>query len=457
MSRQYRAPTANGAVLAEPPFDAIPALVEANRRSLDAATVAVGGIPLRDFRAKARREVLGADDTPLLIGGHQPELSHPGVWVKNFALNGLAHRLGGTPLHLVVDNDTLKSATLRFPTFRDRDPHSVRLESLPFDTLSGEIPYEDRAVSDAEQFRSFPDRARPLWVNWGYEPLLPRVWKPAANVGEAFTAMRRDRERAWGCDNRELAVSGLSQTDAFRRFAGHILGDLPRFRDAYNAAIRTYRAANGVRSANHPAPELAEGEAPFWVRSAGGRRARATAASDPATLRPRALTLTLFCRVCLGDLFMHGIGGGKYDEVTDGIIRNYFGIDPPAYQVVSATLHLPLPHFPSSAADLTRAERRLRDLRWNPHAGQASADELLAVAGREPPHADHAARRAWFRDLQRVKERLRARVADQVPEAEAALERVRVEVGANAILQRRDYAWVLYPEEVLRPFLQGFL
>src|SRR5207244_11160094 len=66
----------------------------------------------------------------------------------------------------------------------------------------------------------------------------------------------------------------------------------------------------------------------------------ATPASDVRQLRPRALTLTLFARVCLGDFFIHGIGGGKYDEVTDVIIRDYFGLDPPAYQVLSATLHL---------------------------------------------------------------------------------------------------------------------
>src|SRR5262249_28308050 len=147
----------------------------------------------------------------------------------------------------------------------------------------------------------------------------------------------------------ELPVSRLSETGAFARFAQHILRDLQRFRSVYNAALHAYREANGIRSTNHPAPELAEGEAPFWVHTANGRRERATPASDVRTLRPRALTLTLFARVCLGDFFIHGIGGGKYDEVTDTIIREYFGIEPPAYQVLSATLHLPLPCFPSTA------------------------------------------------------------------------------------------------------------
>jgi hypothetical protein len=483
MTRQYRAPTANDAVLAEPGFDAIPALVEANRKRLDRTDVLIGGLPLHELRSLARREVLEladlpsprwgeGEDGPLLLAGHQPELAHPGVWVKNFALNGLAKKLGGVPLHLIVDNDTLKSTSLRFPTFRDGDPVSVRLESVAFDAFRSEVPYEDRGVIDAEALRTFAERAAPLCANWGYEPLLRRTGglRPplAKNIGDVFTAMRRECERAWGCRNLELPVSALSQTEAFANFSRHILGDLSRFREVYNAAICDYRAANGIRSANHPAPELAEGEAPFWVRTATGRRERATATSDVRTLRPRALTLTLFARVCLGDFFIHGIGGGKYDEVTDTIIRDYFGVEPPAYQVLSATLHLPLPTFPATPDDLQRAERLVRDLYWNPQR-HLSADqrprpdvkELLdahaALAASEPPYADHAARRDWYRFLKDVNEKLRPIVADQVPRAEAELARVRSEVDANAILRRRDFAWVLYPENVLRPFLQRFL
>jgi hypothetical protein len=44
-----------------------------------------------------------------------------------------------------------------------------------------------------------------------------------------------------------------------------------------------------------------------------------------------------------------------------------------------------------------------------------------------------------------------------VPAAEEELRRVRSEVQANTILHRRDYSWVLDPEETLRPFLQRFL
>jgi len=477
MSRRFRAPVGNGEVLADPPFSEVPRLVAENRRRLDRADVIVGGLPLRELRALARREALELSQSPgtavpglsphgpLLIAGHQPELSHPGVWVKNFALNGLTRRLGGVPLNLIVDTDTLKAPVLLVPL-----ASGAAADVIPFDRADGESPYEDRRVLDAVCFRTFPERVRAITKSWDFEPLLSESWvETADNIGAAFTLMRLERELEWGGGNLQRSVSRLSQTEAFRTFARHVLADLPRFAAVYNAAIRAYRRANRISSANHPAPELAEGEAPFWVRTgADGRRARATAASNPTQLRPRALTLTLFARVCLGDFFIHGIGGGKYDEVTDAIIRDYFGLEPPAYQVLSATLHLPLPGPPSTADDAARQARLVRDLHWNPQrhltAENARRGEVAALVAEhevlrrvEPPHGAHARRRGWFRALRTVTEQLRPFVGELVPRAEKDLERMRVEAGANAVLRRRDYSWVLYPEETLRPFLQRFL
>jgi hypothetical protein len=401
-------------------------------------------------------------------------LPHPGVWVKHFALNSLARQLGGIPLNLVVDNDTLKSTSLRFPVRDGRDPASVRLESVPFDHFGGEEPYEARRVHDPELFRTFAERSAPLWKNWGFEPLLPRVWKditdhPAETIGEKFAAVRRKWERDWGCHNPELPVSRLAGTEAFARFAAHVLADLPRFRRAYNAAVRAYRAAHRIESRSHPVPDLAPGEAPFWgPADPDGRRDRlkTPAHVPPAKLRPRALTLTLFARVCLGDLFLHGIGGGKYDEVTDAIIRDYFGVEPPAYQVLSATLRLPLPAFPTTPGDVLALAQRDRDLYWNPQrhvpgpeGERPEVRELLrrhdVLAAVEPP--DPTGRKRRFRELREVGDQLRTLLMPRMAESRHWLDRARQEAAANAVLTRRDFAWVLYPEQTLRPFLQRFL
>ncbi|MFO0805137.1 MAG: hypothetical protein U0791_18680 [Gemmataceae bacterium] len=473
MPLRLRAPTRNGEVLAEPHFDRVPELVERNRAILNRAEFPIDGTALFELRKLARRELQLAGAEPLLIGGHQPELSHPGVWAKNFALNGLARKLGGTPLHLIANSDTPKSAAIKVPVFEPGDPLSVSVESVPFDTLAEAPAYEEYSLSNSALFASFPERLQKLCADWLYRPLALDLWPrldERRTVEFHFTTMRVEREQEWGCRNIEQPVSSISGLESFRRFVKHIVADLPRFRDAYNGAIREYRRVNRIRSRTHPAPELEANEAPFWVLTDRGRRKLSLRDGEPLPeqIRPRALTLTLFARLLIGDFFLHGIGGGKYDEVTDAIIRNYFGIEPPAYQVVSATLHLPLPGFPSTDADLASARRRVRDLQWNPQRNVVppSSDDrfvLRLVADREtlaasePPLLDRAARRKWYRKLADLNEQLRHHVWKQVPPAKANLARVEAEVRANAVLRSRDYSWVLFPEEPLKPFLQQFL
>ena len=58
-------------------------------------------------------------------------------------------------------------------------------------------------------------------------------------------------------------------------------------------------------------------------------------------LAPCALTLTTYIRLLIADNFVHGIGGGRYDQVSDNIIRRYFRIDPPAFSVTTATMFFP--------------------------------------------------------------------------------------------------------------------
>jgi hypothetical protein len=550
---KFRAPAGNGEVLAVPDFAAVPALVDENRRKLDRDDVTIGGLTLKELRALARREVLelahesfsspsplvgegglsapadkpgegsastirsahpspggeappalsrkgrGREDIPLLIAGHQPELAHPGVWVKNFALCGLAKKLGGTGLHLVVDNDTVKSTALRFPVIVGRGPRAY-IQALAFDQSADGVAYEYATVGDGSLFNSFADRAAQLVRNWPFTPLLRGVWpKMVAHsspwLGDRFAAARRSAEREWGGGICEVQIQRLVELDSFQRFVRDILEHSVPFAEVYNSAVSRYREINCIQSQGHPVPNLTRNsdwvESPFWGQHYGGYhhalRGRLFAKNDGThvrvdegpgvsvdeairtfRIRPRALTLTLFARVCLGDFFIHGIGGGKYDEVTDAIIRDYFHIEPPAYQVLSATLHLPLPGFPTTPDDLKRAESRVRDLHWNPQRHlapenlarpevQALVERKAALAAAEPPRTDHAARREWFRQLQRVTEELGPFVAKQEPVAEAELARVRAEVAANEVLRRRDYAWVLYPEETLRPFLQRFL
>ncbi|HKB04656.1 MAG TPA: hypothetical protein VKD90_20700 [Gemmataceae bacterium] len=515
MTARYRAPSDDGGLLADPPLADIEAQLEANARRLIHSSARVAGVPLSEFRRGAIEEVLGAarqylaeggelappSVSRLLVAGHQPDFFHPGVWVKKFVLHGLAARYGAAPLNLVVDNDVLKAAAIRVPVVAD-DPAKVTALQLPFDRPEGEKPHEEYRIRDRGLFDSFLKRLAERARSWGFEPLAFHVWPMigseldrGATLGTAASRVRRSLERRWGVTNFELPVSRLAATRAFAGFAYTLLADLPRFSDAYNAALAAYRRANKLRSPTHPAPDLGSRgewlEAPFWAwRTDAPRRAKLFArrteggielqagdqligrtppetaafagrwselAADGWRVRPRALTLTMFARLCLADGFIHGIGGGKYDEVTDTIIRRFFGIEPPGYAVVSATLRLPLKRFPATAEALHQAERRVRDLQWNPERFSEAQAQFPELAARKPAlvrdePATRPERRRWFRRLQAVTRELRPAVEGRLAEAEATVARIRAELQGDVVLASREYAWPLFPESHLREF-----
>jgi hypothetical protein len=516
-----RAPAEDGAVLALPPLEEAGRLLAENRRRLGAPDRTVAGRPWKDQQSQARfaavaaaRAYLGTRGEPapdfagarLILAGHQPELFHPGVWVKNFALNGLARRHGLTPINLLVDNDTVKTTALRIPApaaVESGHPHAV-LE--PFDRWSSEVPWEERPVIDPDLFAGFGDRATALLRPWGYGAMLPAFWAEVRRevertllVGERFAAARRTFEQRWGCHNLELPVSVLCGTEPFAWFAADLLADLPRFHAAYNDCVHEYRRRHGIRSRNHPVPDLAEQdgwlEAPFWGWRAGaGRRGRLFARPRPDRIelrvggdvwpplparepvaawgererrglkvRSRALTNTIYARLFLSDLFLHGIGGGKYDELTDDLIRRFYDLEPPEFLILSATRLLPLPSAPVRPDDERRLARDLRDVHWNPQRHlPPDGPRLEALAARkaalitERP-SDPVGKRERFLALRAATEELRAPLADDERRLREELAATHRRLEANAVMRRRDYAFCLHPEESLRPFCTQFL
>src|SRR5262249_9128048 len=113
--------------------------------------------------------------TRLFVAGHQPEFFHPGVWVKNFALNAFAKRHGGIPLNLVVDNDHQHPSIIRVPVVSD-SPERVHAVAVEYDRLGRDLPYEEYHVADRGIFDSFPERLKDKIRDWNFEPLAFAVW-----------------------------------------------------------------------------------------------------------------------------------------------------------------------------------------------------------------------------------------------------------------------------------------
>ena len=133
-------------------------------------------------------------------------------------------------------------------------------------------------------------------------------------------------------------------------------------------------------------------------------------------IRSRALVTTLWARLALGDLFIHGIGGAKYDRVTDLLIERFFGLRPPGFMVVSATLLLPIERDRVTDDELRAIRRELRDLTYHPERYLDGADRAVSDL--------MAAKRRWIETPQTAENaRQRCRAIREVERRLAALAR----------------------------------
>jgi hypothetical protein len=539
---RLRSPREDGGTLIEPPLARVPQLLAANAERRSRYDYDVQGRSLLDLSQQARRDLCVAArnytsayrDLPapattdtILLAGHQPQIFHPGVWFKNFALAKLARQHRATAINLLIDSDTLKEAALRVPAGSVDAPIA---EKVAFDQPTAEIPYEERKIVDFEQWSSFGDRAsetiRPLVPN----PLLTDYWprvvarsRQTSNLGECLAQGRHQLEGDWGVATLEVPQSRICCLEAFHWFTAHLLAQLPRFWGIYNGAVAEYRAVNHIRSANHPVPNLAAEadwlEAPFWIWSAAAPRRRrlfvrfvgsetiltdregleirlpltadgdgagavsvlAELASRGIRLRTRALLTTLFARLFLGDLFLHGIGGGKYDQLTDLLVRRFFDLEPPEFMILSATLHLPIDRPQVTADEARHVDQQLRELAYHPERflseqfpnrtrngppGDAASDAspvalaaTLAATKREwvetEPNRDNARTRCHA--IRRANEELQPWLETRRQQLLAEREQIDRLLRAESVLAWREYGFCLYPEMTLRNFLLEFM
>ena len=523
--RKLRAPQADGAALIAPSLNQIGGLVEANRgatRNCDRLSSA----PLARWRSSGRRELvtlaassagekLTDEETarraegPILLSGHQPTLFHPGVWLKNFVLSQSAKSIGGTGINLVIDNDAIHSLGIRVPAGSSAGP---QVEFVPLDILSAEVPWEESRVIDPQFARTFANRVRETYAGLrvsrggSWDPLvLDRLWPHAEAVlqttpkeelrwGECLASARHRLEQEIGLTTQEALFSQICGTDTFRQFAAHLFSRIGELHSIYNAALAEYRAVNHIRSRSHPVPDLtAHGdwlEAPFWIwtRDDSGRRPAfvrpikggwelsdqrgVTLRDVPAEndsrvkLRPRALITTMYARLVLGDLFIHGIGGAKYDELTDAIIRQFFGVEPPAYITATATFRLPIDRPQVTAAEVQANQRRLRELKHRPdsflhdpivatEAALRAQLEGLAAEKRHylRTHSLRGAPRDVYLGLDALNCRMHAilkPVEDRLREDQS---RLATGLKQAQLLGSREFSFVLFPEEYLIPRL----
>lgn len=483
----------------------------------------IAGYPdwILHLRRIARSEALYLVDevsnaSPLILGGHQPDLFHPGVWFKNFVLNRLATNLRCLSLHVQIDHDVVRDVELAVPTLRS-GRLALLTQRLPTSHDGAFLPWENTRCSRLlyEPWTEGLDRVIKELNQLGIQPILQtrlgecrRLLKECKTFSEVTSQLRRFIEKDARLVNNEVPMSRLAKGGAFAEFVYRCFDEGEKLFEVYNSSRDTFREDRSITNPGQPVPELrCVGEwieTPFWIyhttEAAEARGANshyrqpawirvtpqaievANAPTESASIRllcdrslfawsqqyqiwtergvcirPRALMTTLFLRLFVGDLFVHGIGGGIYDELTDLIASRLWEIEMPEFIVASASLHLPFgrdktPSFEpvggQSAEDLERLARQIRSapesLLDTSDSSQRTQKEAFGnLLQQQPPKGQ---RKSWHREMRELRMRIRKSISPVIDRLERQslelIERARV----DKIVRSREFSFALFPE-----------
>lgn len=511
-----RAPRANNAATIVPERSSLARVLQDNRNfwnSIDAPAW------IRELRESARRElvpVIGeysgsymsgpnlaaiddAEDRPWIVGGHQPELFHPGVWFKNFLIDHVAKANSGIGLNAIVDHDLARVTTLRVP-MRDTDRSAVRTSMIPLPLARPEspeplLPWNAWRV-DRSKIHDACDQIEKAIRSVGLTGSMASDFfhqlgetREDIDAALAISQVRHGVERRHGIGNWEFPISRLCSIETWRSFVGHCISRADELNQTYNACLEAYREREKISNPAQPVPRLGRQgewiELPFWLRLPGDfTRYRMwighsgsdvyvatrphyqegnvwkwsdTKGKGSWTVLPRALMTTLFLRVFIADLFVHGIGGGQYDRLTDTIIEHFLKVTPPKFVTCTASLWLDFPQSNSESvirlqekvADLERERQRLRsapehylDLGQTEH--MQLWDEHRQLLNHIPPRGQ---KRNWHIAVSLLKKQIVAAIESSRRDWDHCKADLDAALLNQRLMQSREFSYVLFEEQ----------
>jgi hypothetical protein len=486
----WKAPREDGQILIWPDPPQLTANTLDNQKRLSTASdVLVQGLPLAELRRRARAWIHHESDAqPLVADGHQAELHHAGVWVKRVLTNQLAARLGGQAAHFAVDTDAPKHLHLRWlggsePITDDPDLSRAHWAGLLDAPSPAHVDHVEAKIAEAS-FAAPP-------VVPDFLASLRRLAIEQPKLPPALTNAMHELDWSLGLRHGALLASPLWQSEPFLVFAHHVIARAREFATVYNAALADFRREKKVRSATRPMPDLAafhaSVELPFWLDQLGtGGRTRPSVfprnggfvlttpsgeefdfdpsadAFDAAAklnlflrrnnlrLSPRALPLTMFLRLFVVDQFVHGIGGGQYDQITDRIIAAHFKIEPPRFSVATGTLYLPeaVGRERICVPCIEQQGHRLRHSLLGERKRELVAQ--IAAAPRNSPER-YAAFAGMHRDLKAA-----AAASSKIRQWEQQLRDAVVSETAEAAIFDRELFYALQPRDRLADMVERF-
>ncbi len=298
-----------------------------------------------------------------IASGHQPVIFHPGIWSKIIFLNFFKDF---EKIFITNDSDVKDGIFIEIPvfdgkwkkvreyiylnsegkTFEDYDPHKFK-EGIKFFL---------KRFKEIEKFLKEDIREKIL--------IFTKNLSEYEDVVSSIIFTRKSFEKEIKYD--EKTISEISKEDNFLKLFLYFFYECEKIFNIYNKTLEEYRDIKGIKKEGEPFPFLFKYndfyEIPFWIIKDGRKRVfkngkflyaedeRITQLSfdfekdilkiKNLNIRPRALTLSIYQRIFLSDLFIHGIGGTRYDEFTEKFFENVFNLKMPGHISLTGTFYL---------------------------------------------------------------------------------------------------------------------
>lgn len=393
--------------------------------------------------AHADRAMLGLEiDRSVVMSGHQPIVFHPGIASKLAALMIACERTNSQAVWIVPDQDAVDPLALRTPIGRGGtlSERTIRLGAMTHPSVAAaSLPAVKQIGKDDLPTELLTLRERLL--DHANEPTLARQ-AALATIELATDWLGVDTPRI-------VFASELMETIGVREIVSAMTSDPARAISAYNNAVRAHEDA-GVRELRIEDDRV---ELPLWrVRDGASRQAVFSDEIESIPERellPRGLIMTGGARNTLGELFIHGKGGWKYDQITEQWINEMLGESIAPMTLVSATQRLELLDE-SGAIDPDRAVWNAQHAKHDPAmlGDQQRADEKRSLVERiERVKQSGDDPSALFARLQGLLSDYRAQYAAQLDKLETIAQEAQRSRASYTLAMDRTWPFVHFDAE----------
>lgn len=386
---------------------------EARRRLVDAAQsylLKLNSIAEDAGLSENTAQILTGDPEtqPIVMTGHQPVIFHPGLAFKYQIAEKVAADCNAIAVSVSIDTDRGDSGQFtyaqhsgdadEFPVCREVETIASSHNLYVHGRLRTSAELE---VTATEVLKNLTRLSSPVSNEMATEAFsaYEKLAVAKCSSAEANTIVRSMK----GIGGRllEIPLSAIASFPEALTLTADILKQSQRFVSVYNSTLALFREEHGIRNAANPFPSLKiEGERcelPFWLVDHDNRVRHvlevehdgdvtrliannqtidtftgsiSSEALEPLLLQniqlvPRGALITAFLRLLFSDLFVHGVGGARYDQFTDEFIRTWWNCEPPAFTLATASRFA----FPQQKLELARLQElkdNVRDMQFNP-------------------------------------------------------------------------------------------